>query len=307
MNDKVSVIIPTYNDSDVLMNAIDSVLKQTYHNLELIIVDDGSTDDTFEKVNLIVDERLRYIKHKKNKNASAARNTGIKNSSGDYIAFLDADDEWLPMKLEEQISLLNKRGKNWGGVYCNTMLVREKSKVDFSFPVGIRLPKEGGEELTISILLRTVTHCGSTLLLRREEVKKINGFDESFQRHQEVEFLIRLFKNTKIAYLDEPLAVINKSDYSISADVIKETRIKFLRKFKKEICHFEEQGYPIHTFHYLSVSKNYYYESRFQDGGEYLLKGLSKLRWSKNIIIILRMFILTIKNIFVGVKRLFSD
>ncbi len=91
-NPLISVILPTYNRGYIVERAIKSVLNQTYKNLELIIVDDGSTDNTEEIVKSIEDKRIIFLKHKKNKGASSARNTGIKNSKGEYISFIDSDD-----------------------------------------------------------------------------------------------------------------------------------------------------------------------------------------------------------------------
>src|SRR5690348_13147078 len=102
----VSVIIPTHNRSDFLRNAITSVLNQTYQDFEIIVVDDGSTDNTSEVVANFSDERITFIRHDTNKGGSAARNTGILASKCDYIAFLDDDDEWLPDKLRKQMEIL---------------------------------------------------------------------------------------------------------------------------------------------------------------------------------------------------------
>ena len=106
-NELISVIIPSYNSGKFLGEAIESVVNQTYKNIEIIVINDGSTDNTEEiaKKWQKRDERVRYLKHKENKGPSAARNTGIKNSRGEYIAFLDDDDEWLPEKLERVIEI----------------------------------------------------------------------------------------------------------------------------------------------------------------------------------------------------------
>src|SRR3989338_8677774 len=101
---KVSVIIPTHNRPELLKRAVKSVLNQTYKDLEVIVVDDGLEKRADETVNSFNDSRLKYIQHPEEKGGSAARNTGIKNSSGEFIAFLDDDDEWLPEKLEIQIN-----------------------------------------------------------------------------------------------------------------------------------------------------------------------------------------------------------
>ena len=99
----VSVVIPTYNRADLLPRAIRSVLSQTYWNCELIIVDDCSTDNTREVVSTWTDSRIRYIRHPENRHQSGAINTGIEHARGQYVAFLDDDDEWMPTKLEKQV------------------------------------------------------------------------------------------------------------------------------------------------------------------------------------------------------------
>jgi glycosyltransferase involved in cell wall biosynthesis len=108
---KVSVIIPTYNRANLIARSIESALNQTYRDFEILIVDDGSTDATFDAVSpFLKHPHVRYLRHEKNKGHQAARNTGVKNASGDYIAFLDSDDTWNPQKIELQLDAINKRG-----------------------------------------------------------------------------------------------------------------------------------------------------------------------------------------------------
>lgn len=106
---EVSVVIPTYNRVDMVLRAVESVLKQSFENFECIVVDDGSSDGTFEKLSIIDDSRLKLITQE-NKGVSAARNTAVKNSRGNYIALLDSDDEWEPRKFEKQL-LFMKEGR----------------------------------------------------------------------------------------------------------------------------------------------------------------------------------------------------
>ena len=113
----ISVIIPTYNRAHLIGKAVKSVLSQTYQDFEIIVVDDGSTDNTEEIVKSFTDYKIYYICHKHNRGASAARNTGIKASRGEYIAFLDSHDEWLPEKLDKQIKTFNSESSEVGVVY----------------------------------------------------------------------------------------------------------------------------------------------------------------------------------------------
>src|SRR2546429_9117536 len=125
---KVSVIIPTYNRAEFLCSAITSVLNQTFHNFEIIVVDDASQDHTREVMNSLGDKRIRYIRHEKNKGVAATRNTGLVNAKGTYIAFLDDDDEWLPEKLQKQFNLLESCQNIVGVVYTGAFVVRKSDR-----------------------------------------------------------------------------------------------------------------------------------------------------------------------------------
>ena len=106
---QVTVIIPAYNRAYVISRSIASVLAQTYPYFEIIVVDDGSVDNTEAVVKSFKDSRIKYIRHEVNKGISAVRNTGINEAAGEYIAFLDSDDEWLPTKLEKQMHILKNK------------------------------------------------------------------------------------------------------------------------------------------------------------------------------------------------------
>ena len=124
----ISVIIPTYNREKLIMPAIDSVLKQTYQDIELIVVDDGSTDRTVELLKTIKDPRFYFVQTERNSGAPAARNIGIKQSKGEYIAFHDSDDIWMPHKLEKQLKFLKE---NDADVVGSNFLCEEQER---SFP-----------------------------------------------------------------------------------------------------------------------------------------------------------------------------
>ncbi|WP_157663861.1 glycosyltransferase family 2 protein [Sutcliffiella horikoshii] len=212
MAKKVSIIIPSYKRADMLKKTIESALKQTYQNTEIIVVDDNSPNSedriSTEKVmNLYLKiKKIKYIKHSKNKNGSAARNTGIKHSTGDYISFLDNDDEFLPDKIELQVKKLEELPNEYG--ICYTKFIRRKSGKLIDRGVENR---EGN--LTREILMGTFyISSGSNMLLKRDVVLKIKGFNEKFQRRQDLEFLIRASKITKIAHVNKVCLIINKDD-----------------------------------------------------------------------------------------------
>lgn len=118
MKDKISIIVPTYNRAQVIARSINSILTQTYENFELLILDDGFTDDTRNIIERFEDERIRYIRLKDNSGASHARNVGIQMVTCEYIAFQDSDDVWLPEKLEKQMQKMVHASEKVGLVYC---------------------------------------------------------------------------------------------------------------------------------------------------------------------------------------------
>ena len=153
----VSVVIPVYNGEEVLERAIKSVLSQTYPNIELIVVDDGSTDGTGEVAKRFPE--VNYLRHTKNINASSARNTGIKAASGDFIALLDSDDEWLPRKVMLQVQMLEGLDEEWQAVYAgHDIYAGGKIESITEYPQG---------DLTYGILnLNYKMDAGSTVLYR---------------------------------------------------------------------------------------------------------------------------------------------
>jgi len=185
MKPTVSIGIPTYNNPVMLRQAIMSVLQQTYQDFEIIVVDDGSTDDTEEVVRGFNDDRIRYIRHDENRGAAAARNTGIKAALGEYIAFQDSDDEWLPEKLEKQIRVLENVPAEVGVVYSDVWRIRGNRRKYWRSPV-----------MGIGI---------QTAVIKRQCFDKAGVFDERFLRLIDADFLIGLSRYYCFHRIDEPL------------------------------------------------------------------------------------------------------
>lgn len=271
----ISVIIPTYNRSDVISRAIESVLTQTFPDFELLIIDDCSTDNTKQIVNRFDDPRVCYFRHDMNQGGSAARNTGIDHAEGDYIAFLDSDDEWFPRKLERQVNYLESLPEEWVAVYCKWEgkrngyfgKIRGLMSRYFSDKVGAK----GGEELIPHILTMTFPIGGaSTLLVKRETVEAMGGFDESFQRHQDWEFLIRLLQHGKLGCVSKELF----RKYSTGAPdptSLEETKQQFFEKFSYLIQRYEDEGYRIMARHQLVLARKYYQSGNFHQGNKYAM------------------------------------
>jgi len=242
MQTLVSVIIPTYKGSKELKRAVDSVLTQTYKNVEVIIVDDNIPESEERKVteyimNQYADRNnVFYYKHECNKNGSAARNTGISKAKGEYIAFLDDDDYYLSDRIEKSMKYCEDNPKV-GGVIVGVQIINEHQKI-----MDTIVPKEF---LSIKKLLQDemAIGTGSNIFLKKDAILRIKGFDEHFIRRQDIEFMIRICRENQIGYLKDILIVksvngtLNHPSYIKMKSVIKQ----FSEKFEKEINCLEDE------------------------------------------------------------------
>ena len=183
-NVEISVVIPSYNSRGGLARSVDSALKQTFQNIEIIVVDDNNPDTEARRNTESIMEayqdnpKVRYLKHEKNKNGAAARNTGVRAARGKYIAFLDDDDEWFPEKLERQHAYIQSH-EGYDCVYCLLSLDGKKEYV---------IPYEN--DAIIPLLLNRTKMYTSSLMFTKDSLFSIGGFDESFRRHQDYELLV---------------------------------------------------------------------------------------------------------------------
>ena len=198
----VSVIIPTHNRADLLPRAVNSVLSQTYDHYEIIIVDDCSTDHTRETVSSWNEERVRYIKHTEKRRQSGALNTGIDKARGEYIAFLDDDDEWVPTKLERQVAVLETNGPRVGLVYGWMDQLD-----DTTGSVQPRYRKTMSGDLSGDLLALSIPGPTITLMVRTQIARAVKGFDESLNAYNDLDFLVKVSQRCEIAALPEVVAV----------------------------------------------------------------------------------------------------
>lgn len=227
--EKVSIIIPTYNRADKIMTSINSVLKQTYVDFELIIVDDGSSDNTQEIVESIGDERVSYVRLTKNSGASAARNAGVQVAKYDVIAFQDSDDLWREDKLAKQMKYLQEH-EEFSMIYCPYELHMEK--------MVIRMPDTDWNGLEGDLLkwLLVRNSIGTpTMLMRKECFLQVGGFDISFKCLEDWEFALRFAEKYKIGYVNEVLVDAFYSKGGISSGITAhfESRSRLIAKYRK--------------------------------------------------------------------------
>lgn len=196
-NPLVSVIIPAFNRADYLPRATESVLRQTFRDFELIIVDDGSTDGTREYLLSVEDPRFRHF-FQPNRGVSSARNLGIKNAAGTYMAFLDSDDEWEPSKLERQIEALEEN-PGYLAVHSNEIWIRKGKRVNQKN----KHRKYGGWIFDYCLPLCVISP--SSILLHRRILEQTGVFKESFPVCEDYELWLRMASRYPVLFLDEEL------------------------------------------------------------------------------------------------------
>jgi len=222
----VSVVIPAYNAAEFVGRAIDSVLAQTLIDFEVIVVDDGSTDRTADVV-APYDARVRLLS-KPNGGLSSARNAGIQAARGEYVAFLDADDWWMPEKLARQVSAMQARPDT---VFCSTAarLVNPKGEMVGEWRCG---SCHGSTLEAIFSINAHVAGSGSAVVARRQALLDTGGFDERLRSLEDIDMWMRLAAVGGYHCLDLPLAVILKQPQSMSRqlDTMRDAAIAVARK-----------------------------------------------------------------------------
>lgn len=217
MNTKVSVVIPTYNRADKVRTGIESVLAQSFTDLEIIVVDDGSSDGTGQILAETYGNRIRYFAQT-NQGVSVARNKGIAEARGEWIAFLDSDDQWEKEKLEWQFKALERFAPKCGACYTDvrffnhaetrTMFQLAEESYRHEGTLGVNtdvlrlLIRPGGAGMVV---------CLSSFLARTDEVRRMGGFDRNLLYSQDSEFMFRLAMLTSFCYVNLPLVLFDRS------------------------------------------------------------------------------------------------
>lgn len=217
METMVSIIIPTYNRAAVIRRAIDSILRQTYSSYEILVIDDGSADETKSIVTDIQDARIRYIALEENRGVAHARNVGIQEAKYDYIAFLDSDDEWLPDKLEVQMRKLEAAQDSVGMVYCRMGGKLRDGTGRFVCPHQ-SYEKEMLEGDLFQLLLLNNVIGMPTVLVRRKCLEQVGGFKETLGCLEDWELILRIARRWRIGFVDNFLVEVHKTPGSVSTN-----------------------------------------------------------------------------------------
>lgn len=237
----VSVVIPSYNRAHCLTKAIHSALGQTIGDFEIVIADDGSTDDTAAVIRALNTPRVRYL-HKANGGCSSARNFGVANVKTPFVAFLDSDDEWHPEWLATALGRM-AGDPTIGAVYGSLELVGADGKTSGIFDLS-----DNGrhKEATVAYVLQQCSGLlGSNVVARRDLVNTIGGWDESFPTSGDLDFGLRLATASRVALVQRPMIRLIETGGSLSKKVNSGNRLRVLDKFEREHADLEPQYAPI--------------------------------------------------------------
>jgi len=243
----VTVIVPAYNAGATIGATLDSIRAQTHTNLEVLVIDDGSTDATAEIVlhHASIDPRIRLIRQS-NEGVAAARNRGIAEARGEYLAPIDADDLWRPDKIERQMQVLRARGSRVGLVYCWFALIDEKSRI-----VSLRhRPVDEGDVLA-RMCLGNVVGNGSSALIRKSVALEVGGYDPSLRARQaqgceDLKFHLQIAARHHFAVVKDHLTGYRRTRFSMSSDVAQMIRsyelvaAEFIKKYPQYFWQFHE-------------------------------------------------------------------
>jgi O-antigen biosynthesis protein len=214
----VSVIIPVYNSAQYIQKAIASVLQQTYRNYEIIVVDDGSTDETRSKLELY-QPKIRYI-FQENQGSAAARNTGIKLAQGELIAFLDSDDYWsMPEKLTKQVACF-EQNPDLGGINTGWKIVDGAGK-----HIKTVQPWHKAPQLDLETWLKKKCVRTSAMMFRKEWLEKVGGFDPELRQSHDVDLILRLsLAGCETDWLKEETVCYRQHDSNTTKDSLKQAK-----------------------------------------------------------------------------------
>ena len=273
----VSVIIPTYQRSELLGRAIDSVLNQTYKEIECIVVNDNIPNDEYSQVlykllnKYEADKRFVFIEQEKHINGAEARNCGIRTAKGEYVAFLDDDDWWKPEKIEHQVSFIKEQSPSCGGV--STLVEFYSGGKPFRWS----RPYTDGK-ICLQILRREVDVTTCSIMLKHSALDDAGYFDNSLKRHQEIQLLSFFTSKYELKLLPEHLTCVNCDDCvrNPSSEQIVVVKRDFFRSVKPLIDSFSKsEKKSVYTVHELEVALVEYREKKYMKAFKRGLKAIS--------------------------------
>jgi glycosyltransferase involved in cell wall biosynthesis len=268
----VAVIIPTYNRAALLVEALESVLAQTFQDFEVFIVDDGSTDDTQIRLDpYLTDPRIHYLSQE-NGGPARARNTGIRASSSEFIALLDSDDLWLPTKLEKQIALLHAQ-PDIGLVYTDVTWIEANGEVMERQPV--KAPRNFNTYYEDLLYDNVIIGSDSAVLLRRQILGGQELYDPALLTLEDQDLWLRISAGCKISFVDTPLVLlrVHQANLQQNPDSMARGRLLFVEKLKRTLLPAYRHHLPnVEYVQYRRIVFAYLLKRRFGSAARYLLK-----------------------------------
>ena len=269
-NPRISIVLPTYNRGTLIIRAIRSILYQTLGDFELIIIDDGSTDNTKILIDEFIkkDDRIKYI-YQDNKGEAAARNKGLENAKGEFIAFIDSDDEWLPDKLEKQVELFfHSTYKNLGFVGCYGFIVKDNEPIEGYY----KLPNYRGNILE-KILESCFILSPNSILVKKEAILD-KKFDENIKVGPDWDMWIQIAQEYSFDFVPEPLFKY----YVHSNNISKTTNNPKIIKDQEYILKKHENLYQKHRRSYSirlrQLGTLYLLAGEKKEASKYLIKSI---------------------------------
>ncbi|MBN1427560.1 MAG: glycosyltransferase [Anaerolineae bacterium] len=280
---KVSVIIPSHNRAHFLGRAIQSVLNQTYHNFEIVVVDDGSTDDTREVIEGF-GASVHYF-YQPHNGVSAARNYGIKVANGEYVAFLDSDDEFMPLKLEKQVSYLDTH-PNVGMVYSSYIIVDGETNQSFYSSQSL-FSGWVFRELLWKCMQGPLTT--PTVMVKRSVFEQVGLFDETMDLAEDIDLWCRISRRFEITSLPEALSRIHHHPGNISTDTPPNRNLAaWLHIVEKAFREDNQLDFVykqrLYARIYQTTWQKTIYKKRYWQAAKYLLRGLSYWPFSLDLL-----------------------
>ena len=247
LKEKISVIIPTYNRGNNVIKSINSILMQTYQNLEIIVIDDCSTDNTESLISELNDNRIKYIKLKENKGANFARNIGINIATGKYITFQDSDDIYRINKVEKQYRNLIKKNSDFD--FCEVCIHFNHS---FKTIIPDKIQQKKIKRKKILDELCNGNFISTQSILVKTSFIKDNLFDIKFPRLQDYDLILRILPKCKVSYSKEVLVDLYRLNDSIGNDLKKLNKSLHLLSLKKYNIKCKNDSFLISPFKYFS-------------------------------------------------------
>lgn len=262
----VSIILPTYERGDYVAGAIESVLAQSYPSFELFIIDGGSTDETRAEVESFDDPRIRFHRRQEPAGASAARNIGVRETDGEFVAFIDSDDRWPADKLRQQVAALRTGDATNAVAYSAVQKAEGEPRT--------RDGRSGNVETAVRRM--AVPTYTSTLLVRRRALDRCGGFDENLPCFEDWDLCLRLAAECEFAYVPHSPVLKGTPADNISAEPDRlATAVQRLRR---------KHDLPEETVAHLlaDVGRTYCEAGRFDTGRQYLKRSLEQDFWRPN-------------------------